>query len=177
MKLLIDQVDESPKTMSFTESVDELNQFYGAREGRDFRFPRAVDVDLVFYRSGREILLRGSFRGIVKGECGRCLEDYTFRIDSSFDLVLLPARAEKEKTRELTQDEMSVSFYQGAEINLAPLIQEQVLLALPIRPLCDESCRGLCVGCGINLNEASCRCQPTGADERMAVFRSLRVGR
>ncbi|MGH7846745.1 MAG: YceD family protein [Candidatus Binatia bacterium] len=177
MKILIDHIAESPKTIDFTERVEELNQVCTERAHAEFRFPPAVDVNIVFYRSGREVLLHGSFRGVIEGHCSRCLEVYSFAVEKKFDLVLLPNPAETDKKRALNQEEMGISFYQGAEINLAPLIQEQVLLTLPIRPLCTEQCRGLCAGCGANLNEASCLCASPKADERAAPFRSLRINR
>jgi len=177
MKILIDRITESPKTVSFAERVEELNQVYTERAHHEFRFPPSVDVDLVFYRSGREILLHGSFHGVIEGHCSRCLEVYSFAVEKGFDLVLLPNPTETDKKRELNHEELGVSFYQGAEINLAPLIQEQVLLTLPIRPLCNEQCRGLCAGCGVNLNEVSCLCESPKADEGLAIFRSLRVNR
>ena len=177
MKILVDHITECPKTVNFAERVAELNQVYTEHAHAEFRFPPSVDVDLVFYRSGREILLHGSFRGVIEGHCSRCLEVYSFAVEKKFDLVLLPNPTETDKKRALSQEEMGVSFYQGAEINLAPLIQEQVLLTLPIRPLCKEHCRGLCAGCGVNLNEVSCVCESPKADERLAFFRSLRIDR
>jgi len=55
------------------------------------------------------------------------------------------------------------------------LIREQVLLALPTRPLCDEDCRGLCPSCGADLNEGDCRCATSHSDPRMAIFRDMKV--
>jgi uncharacterized protein len=56
------------------------------------------------------------------------------------------------------------------------LIEEQVLLALPTRPLCREDCRGLCSGCGVNLNSEECACDPAApSDSRMAIFRTLKI--
>jgi uncharacterized protein len=51
------------------------------------------------------------------------------------------------------------------------------MLALPTRPLCDENCRGLCGGCGANLNREPCACSASADDPRMALFRKLKVGR
>ncbi|MGH7769034.1 MAG: YceD family protein, partial [Candidatus Binatia bacterium] len=61
------------------------------------------------------------------------------------------------------------------EIQLTPLVREQVLLALPTRPLCDENCRGLCPKCGVDLNENSCRCSSSKGDPRMAFFRDMKL--
>lgn len=44
-------------------------------------------------------------------------------------------------------------------INLTPDVREDILLALPMVALCSAACRGLCAGCGVNLNRAPCRCQ------------------
>jgi uncharacterized protein len=72
---------------------------------------------------------------------------------------------------------LGLSYYSGDEINLEPLVREQVLLALPTRPLCAEDCRGLCGGCGMDLNTESCRCSGDTKDPRMAIFRTLRIDR
>jgi uncharacterized protein len=70
-----------------------------------------------------------------------------------------------------------LSYYSGDEIDVTPLIVEQVMLALPTRPLCAEDCLGLCDSCGANLNRETCDCADTGGDPRMAIFRTLKVGR
>jgi uncharacterized protein len=53
-------------------------------------------------------------------------------------------------------------------------MQEQCYLAVPMKPLCREDCRGLCSECGTNLNSASCACQQTWVDPRLAVLDQLR---
>ena len=70
---------------------------------------------------------------------------------------------------------MGLSFYSEEEINLSPYIREQVLLALPMRPLCDDDCRGLCAGCGADLNYEPCRCVSSVSDPRMALFRTMKL--
>jgi uncharacterized protein len=177
MKILVKEVTESPKALNFAESVEELNQIYTDGEYHEFRFPPSVDVRLVYYRSGREILFNGFFHGLVEATCSRCLAPHAFVVEKQFEFVLAPELMAPGGSKELNEGEMGMSFYQGAEINLAPLIREQVLLALPIRPLCREQCLGLCAGCGANLNTESCVCAHSKDDERLAVFRSLRVHR
>jgi uncharacterized metal-binding protein YceD (DUF177 family) len=84
-----------------------------------------------------------------------------------------PARGAEE----LNRDDLGLSYYSTEEIDLAPLITEQVILALPTRPLCAEDCRGICGGCGANLNSEACVCPSSAGDPRMAIFRTLKVGR
>jgi uncharacterized protein len=178
MKILIDEIPESPKEIEFAASVDELNEAYAKAPAREFRFPPLVDVDVVCYRSGREIFFRGAFRGTIESTCSRCLNDFSFPVEHEFDIVLSPKPAQTSaSTEELRPEDLGLSYYSGNEINLDPLVREQVLLALPTRPLCAEDCRGLCGGCGIDLNTEDCCCSRDSEDPRMAIFRTLRIDR
>ena len=75
---------------------------------------------------------------------------------------------------ELTEEDLSFSFYEGDEVNLAPLVRETLLLALPTKPLCREDCRGLCPRCGANRNGAECGCREEWRDPRLEVLRTLK---
>ena len=174
MKILVNQIRESPNQLSFTEGIEELNRLYGEERGRDFRFPPLLDVRLAYYRSGRELFFRGAVGGMIEGHCGRCLKSYAFPLKKEFDFVLTPDPS-LVKSKELNRDEMGLSFYRGEEINLSPLIREQVLLALPTRPLCDDECRGLCPSCGSDLNDEACLCASSTSDPRTAVFRGMKL--
>lgn len=174
MKILVDQITESPKDLRFTERIQALNLIDGDDRARDYTFPPVLEVNLVYYRSGRELFFHGRLVGTIEGNCSRCLKSYSFPLEKSFDFVLTPDPF-SAKSKELNRDEMGLSFYSAEEINLAPFIREQVLLALPIRPLCKDGCRGLCVGCGVDLNEESCHCSSVSGDPRMAFFRNLKL--
>ena len=173
MKIRVNQITESPKEKSFEEGTDGLNQLYDGERVRDFHFSPAVSAHLLYYRSGQELFFQGSVTGTIEGTCSRCLKGYALPLEKEFNLVLLPDPLGL-KNRELNRDEMGLSYYSAEEIDLSPLIREQVLLALPIRPLCDEQCRGLCASCGADLNQEPCRCDPSKGDPRMAVFRALK---
>ncbi len=71
----------------------------------------------------------------------------------------------------------SSRLYDGEEVDVSPLIREQLLLALPTRPLCQEGCRGLCPQCGANLNLNSCDCSAAKFDPRLEALRSLKISR
>jgi uncharacterized protein len=178
MKIPIDEIPESPKQIEFSASVNELNENYGKRQVREFRFPPSVDVQGMCYRSGRELFFRGVLRGGVESTCSRCLEVFSLPVEHEFDIVLSPKPLQAgASTEELRPEDLGLSYYSGDEINLEPLVREQVLLALPTRPLCAEDCRGLCGGCGVDLNTESCRCSGETKDPRMAIFRTLRIDR
>lgn len=178
MKISVDEIPLTPKEIDFSESVEELNHIYSRESNRDFGFPSALDVHLVYYRSGGELFFSGRLRSQVTGRCGRCLEEFGFALDQQFEFMLTPqTKKTGHGAEELHRDDLSLSFYSSDEIDLAPLIAEQVILALPTRPLCGEECRGLCSSCGANLNNDPCDCANVGGDPRMALFRTLKVGR
>ena len=178
MKIPVDDITESAKEIRFAERIDGLNDLYKNGQFRDFGFPPFLEVDLVYYRSGQEIFFKGSFGGKLEGNCSRCLRSYSFPLNKAFDFVLSPDPSKPgRKIEELRREDLGLSYYSTEEINLAPLIKEQVMLALPTRPLCHENCRGLCGSCGVDLNKETCDCTCPTADPRMAIFRTLKVGR
>jgi uncharacterized protein len=179
MKIPVEQITPSPKELVFSEKIEELNSFFAREKYRDFHFPPLLDGSLVYYRSGQELFFHGSFGGKFEGCCSRCLTNYSFDVEKSFDLVLVPDPAHSErKVEELKREELGLSYYSSDVIELAPLLREQVLLASPTRPLCREDCRGLCSGCGANLNTEECACDPAEpSDSRMAIFRTLKINR
>jgi uncharacterized protein len=178
MKISVDEIPQSPKEIDFSESVEELNQIFSRERSRDFGFPPKFDVHLVYYRSGPEIFFSGRFRGHCTGVCGRCLEEFGFALDHEFEFILTPdPKISAHRAAQLRRDDLGLSYYSSDEIELAPLIAEQVMLALPTRPLCAEECRGLCGSCGVNLNHETCSCAQAGSDPRTALFRTLKVGR
>ncbi|HEY2989733.1 MAG TPA: DUF177 domain-containing protein [Candidatus Binatia bacterium] len=173
MKIAVTQIADTPKNLTFSEGTEELNQLYSG-DVSDFRFPSTLEIRVAYHRSGTDLFFQGSIAGTIEGHCSRCLKGYTFPLDKRFDFVLVPD-TRSAKSKELNQEDMGLSFYSEEEINLSPLIREQVLLALPTRPLCDENCRGLCPGCGIDLNQASCQCSSAKGDPRMAFFRDIKL--
>jgi uncharacterized protein len=175
MKIAIDDIKASPKELSYAEDVDDLNARLG-RGVRDYRLP-ALGVDVEYYRAGLDVFFRGVLHGQVLGSCSRCLEEYNFALDHPFAFVLTPRAAAGTEAAELSPDDMALSYYQGEEIDLTPLVHEQTILALPTRPLCAEGCQGLCPRCGANLNSGPCGCPAAPADPRLAVLHTLMRGK
>ncbi|MGC4080722.1 MAG: DUF177 domain-containing protein [Vicinamibacterales bacterium] len=107
--------------------------------------------------------------------CSRCLEPFTIAIDAPFDLRYQPhAEHRGGGEREVEVDDIDTAFYENDEIDLGQLMQEQFYLALPMKPLCKDDCKGLCPTCGTNLNKATCDCNTQWEDPRLAALRSLK---
>ena len=175
MKIALDDIKESPKQLSYTEDVEELNARLG-RPVQDYSVTRGLQVDVEYYRAGLELFFTGGVHGEVHGSCARCLQDYVFSFERPFAFVLMPRAAglvsHGRARAGLSADDLELSQYEGAEIDLTPLVHEQMILALPTRPLCAEGCRGLCPQCGANLNTVACGC-PAPRDPRLAVLHGL----
>ena len=125
------------------------------------------------------VLIRGSVTGRVALPCNRCAEDALVDIDQRVDTYeVFPPEDEDGDPIEVDAELLRYApSGQGIEMNLAALAWEEFLLALPMKPLCDPACKGLCPVCGVNNNTASCACATDAADPRMAPLRGLKVGR
>jgi uncharacterized protein len=96
-------------------------------------------------------------------------------VDASFDLRYQPhALNTGSDEREIEEDDLSTAFYENDEIDLGQLMREQFYLSVPMKPLCQDDCRGLCPVCGTNLNRGTCECKQGWDDPRLAVLRNLK---
>ena len=144
---------------------------------REYLIKAPIQVSLTHYRAGSEIFVDGTLDAATIAVCSRCVEEFDLPNQRRFRYVLAAKVMSDDNDFALRAEDLEFSFYQGDEIDLAPLIREQILLALTERPLCRDDCRGLCPQCGANLNERDCGCTTKAPDPRLAVLRSLKVGR
>lgn len=107
-------------------------------------------------------------------ECSRCLAAYPFREDETFSVVLYPRRPAAGEETELAKDELDALFYDDPVVPLAPIAEERVQMALPMKPLCRPDCKGLCAECGNDLNQGACACAHESADPRWEALRALK---
>jgi uncharacterized protein len=129
-----------------------------------------VDID----RTGVQYRLVGRAWTRLQLTCGRCLEGYDLPVDVPFDVLYMPQAANAgEGEIEIEEDDLDTAYYRDDVIDLGQLVREQFDLAVPMKPLCTELCRGLCPECGTNLNIGSCSCRHAWEDPRLAALRSL----
>jgi uncharacterized protein len=94
--------------------------------------------------------------------CGRCLEEFPQSINLDMDIRLMPETELPQAAEfELKDEDMDVYYYDRDEIDLDPFIYEEVLLNMPLRPVCKDNCQGLCGICGKNRNLETCNCNET----------------
>jgi len=121
----------------------------------------AITVRAVVHKVQEELLVAADVAAVVRAECARCLEQFEMPLAGAFQALYVPSsqrdmtgpaahRAEGESQR--------VLYYSGGEVDLAEQVVETLSLAVPMKPLCSETCKGICPTCGANLNETECNC-------------------
>ncbi len=139
-----------------------------------YRIVAPVVVDFEIHKDKERFRLAGTVRTELELPCSRCLEPFRLPIDATFDQRFLPASAmATQDEREVQDEDVEISYYRDDQIDLNELLREQFYLALPMKPLCSESCRGLCPQCGTNLNTGTCSCATAWEDPRLAPLKGL----
>lgn len=122
-----------------------------------------------------DIRIIGDFSVRVKLACARCLEPIAAEVAKKFELLYRPQGSDAGREElSVTAAEAEVGYYQGEGLLLEDVLREQVLLALPLKAICREDCRGLCPHCGKNLNVESCTCAEPVEDPRWSALKDLR---
>ena len=145
-----------------------------ADESDPYRIVAPVVLEFEIHKDKDKFRLVGRVQTRLELACSRCVEPFGLAVDAPFDIRYLPAsEASTEVDREIEENDLETSYYRDDQIDLNELIREQFYLVLPMKPLCREDCRGLCVQCGTNLNVASCECAPAWEDPRLAPLKGL----
>ncbi len=119
----------------------------------------ALNAEIVPTEGG--LHCRGRLVAQASVACSRCLETYLLPVDRSFDVryVRPPRPGGGNPEHQIARDEFDVSYLgAGGSLETDDMAAEQIYLSMPMKPLCREDCKGLCPGCGVNLNNEACRC-------------------
>lgn len=136
--------------------------------GLEFAGPGRITGKVHLEKHGREILLRGHLEGNLTLTCSRCLDPYTAPVVADFTLLLEPGPEPAVPEEELTAEALDLDFYQEEVVDLERYLREQIILMVPLKPLCAETCKGICPRCGADLNRAPCRCQAEKTESPLA---------
>jgi uncharacterized protein len=119
--------------------------------------------------------VRGTLEAKVPMQCVRCLDGYVQELERAFTQILArsPRRGEEEEPQ-LSRVDLDRSLLVGDVLDLRAVLREELILSVPTKPLCREDCRGICQGCGAELNDAECTCAPE-IDERWTALAALKA--
>jgi len=137
-------------------------------------------ADLVEEQHGKhevvqDIRIKGKLDTSLEVACARCLDPVVHAVDRSFDLLYRPLGIDSGHAElSVTDAEAEIGYYEGTGLLLEDTLREQVLLALPLKSICREDCKGFCPHCGKNLNETQCDCVDEVEDPRWAALKGIR---
>ncbi len=173
MKLVRSQIPEAGCEVVYTAdptSFDDLGD--GVCRLEPVQVRARVDPE----RMG--IRLHGRFSTVLWLQCGRCLTEFSLAVSAPFEVLLMPPKAANGAVQEgqevqLAEADLVVTPLEGDRINVTEWVREQLLLEVPLVPLCKVDCSGLCATCGADLNTGPCECDAP-VDPRFAVLAKLK---
>jgi uncharacterized protein len=134
---------------------------------------RLETLRLAVTRDGDVVVVRGELEARVPRTCARCLEPLELRVASVVDTRFVPGPAGRAEERELGAEDLETDVYDHDTLDLGALVETEATLALPMKALCREDCRGLCAQCGANRNATTCACEERAVDPRWAPLKRL----
>ncbi len=124
-----------------------------------------------------EYIADGTAKVVLELNCSRCVDPYPFANSGKFHVRFRPrpeGSGAEEEVEIAGEEELDVEFYSHREIPLRDLAAEQIQLTIPMKPLCDENCLGLCPKCGVNRTRERCNCDDSVTDERWGALQGIR---
>jgi uncharacterized protein len=178
MRIHIEGLKESSLALEFEQKADVFPVLQELIRRRECAFTAPIRIRLKAARIGEMVEVEGDLATTLRLTCGRCLTEFVGPLATDFAITyvreahgLLAADAPAEGRAE----DAGLIGFRGEEIDLTEGIQEQVVLCLPMRPLCREDCKGLCAACGADLNAGECNCRRQNPAGPFAALRHLRL--
>lgn len=141
----------------------------------DFRLEGPVEAKLLARQQSEvKYLLSGTLQALATAKCDRCGKKVTLAIDKDFRYTLhIGEEAESDAEHQCSDEDCETLHLDEAAIESDAITTEQLLLAIPVQRLCDETCKGLCRECGIDLNEKKCKCGESNSNSPFAILKKL----
>jgi uncharacterized protein len=115
-----------------------------------------------FRRSRGDVVFRGFVEATLSLACSRCATAVMLAVSGDCHRIYRAGPVGRPASeREIEEEDLALTPFDGVRIDLAEIAREQIYLLTPLKPLCRESCAGLCPRCGANRNTVSCGCAQT----------------
>lgn len=154
-----------------------IQDLAGLDDQPDFMVNGPLDIECVLRRMGEsKVELTGHLAANLTVVCDRCLAEYPLAVRTEVQLLfeVVAASAWHVKEVEFSPDDLDCVLLDEPIIDLDDILRQQVYLALPMKKLCYEQCRGICGQCGANRNQAPCTCSDTKKDSPFAILERKR---
>lgn len=177
MKVRTEHIKEAVRKYSFSEPAESFPVLAAMAAAGECCFTGPVATEITVGREKDCYRVDGTVLVPVQMTCSLCLCSFDRTLKSSFTILFSENAGinQDEDEVELEERDLITAGFSGDEIDLAPEIAEQVALEIPLKPLCSESCKGLCPVCGTDLNAGACDCAPAIAPSKFAALKDFKV--
>ena len=163
MQIRIGDMPAAGMTLEDSLAVESLPALMKLTRKGECIFHTPVDVRLFIVPTAGMFRVEGKLRTSVGLTCSRCLDAFSHSLASHFHVTYtreIPGETgASAEGQELRAEEMGLVPFEGEEIDFREMLQEQIVLSIPMQPCCRDECRGLCAQCGANLNRGACDCE------------------
>jgi uncharacterized protein len=135
-------------------------------ESEKIEFEGPVKLDLVLTNTNNTIVVEGYISAKLSLACGSCLDIFTIPIQAEFSETYYNEGKEESAGEEYIA-------YSGDKLDLTTEVVKSIIIALPMRIVCRQDCKGLCPVCGVNRNKENCGCAADTVDPRLEVLKKL----
>ncbi len=182
MKLNIQHIAENGLSVIFSEKKSRFPLLIELENEGDVLFINPVNADIYAgYSSDSKIEITGKIEVGIEIGCDRCLEKFNQLVKTEFRIFFsdIPQDTDNEEAYsedgyEIKPEAVEIELFSGDIIELRDTLQEQILLSLPHRAICNSSCKGLCQKCGVNLNSTECSCEINSGHPAFAALQALK---
>ena len=179
--LHIEQIKDKNLLQDFEENAETFPILADMVQNHECEFLEPLKIQIQVFRVRELFEVNGAFQTRVRLTCSRCLKDFDTVLKAEFELTYTKEFASITETSpeevELRVEDIGLLYFRGEEINLRDGIQEQVVMAFPLRSLCNEACKGLCTSCGADLNQGDCGCKVVPTTNKFAALKDLKLNK
>ena len=149
---------------SFSEKI--ASDFIGDKYSK--YYPNEFSINIELDKIERDFRVKLNLKSIAKFDCDRCLKEFNTEVDLRQEHIYKTGSASQD-----TSGEFIILPIDAIEIDRTDVLNEMIILNHPIKKLCKTSCKGICEGCGTDLNENKCQCGEAKTDPRWDTLRKL----
>ncbi|MFP4019997.1 MAG: YceD family protein [Halanaerobium sp.] len=123
---------------------------------REIEIEKPIELELEIFNTRDSFVVEGKLKAELILSCSRCLQKYSSPVELDISEEVLKSEMEDEE-----------------ELYLDEIVVDNIILSLPMKPLCSDNCKGICPKCGQDLNEGECDCEVEALDPRLAKLKDF----
>lgn len=178
MKIRVEGLSDKPLLLSASEPVSDFPSLTELQDNGECRFLEPLQLDFTVAKEFDHIRVHGRIKTRACFNCSRCLAEYDAPLEAEFTIFYTKAsRVPLEEEIALAEEDLVSVSYEGDTIDFTNEVEEQVLMEIPLKPLCREDCKGLCSNCGADLNAGDCECARSAAGFTFSALKDFTVNK